>query len=54
VERRPGAYQAGLYEALSDAGIYPIADMAIAAIIAGNAPRSRRLAARILDASDVR
>jgi NTE family protein len=42
-----GAYQAGVYEALSDAGIYPnwIAGMSIgainAAIIAGNAPNDR-------------
>jgi NTE family protein len=42
-----GAYQAGVYEALSEAGIYPnwIAGMSIgainAAIIAGNAPNDR-------------
>jgi NTE family protein len=38
-----GAYQAGLYEALSEAGIYPnwVAGMAIAAIIAGNAPNDQ-------------
>ena len=42
-----GAYQAGVYEALNDAGIYPnwIAGMSIgainAAIIAGNAPNDR-------------
>ena len=42
-----GAYQAGVYEALSEAGIYPnwIAGISIgainAAIIAGNAPNDR-------------
>ena len=42
-----GAYQAGVYEALSEAGIYPnwIAGMSIGAInaatIAGNAPNDR-------------
>ena len=42
-----GAYQAGVYEALSESGIYPswIAGMSIgainAAIIAGNAPNDR-------------
>jgi NTE family protein len=53
-----GAYQAGVYEALSEAGIHPnwIAGMSIgainAAIIAGNPPDSRVERLRILDASD--
>jgi NTE family protein len=44
-----GAYQAGVYEALSEAGIHPnwIAGMSIgainAAIIAGNPPATRRV-----------
>jgi NTE family protein len=48
-----GAYQVGVYEALSEAGIHPnwIAGMSIgainAAIIAGNPPNSRTSAKRV-------
>jgi NTE family protein len=57
-----GAYQAGVYEALAEAGIHPdwIAGISIgainAAIIAGNPPKSRvarRPAARVLDTCDI-
>src|ERR1700726_4768781 len=54
-----GAYQAGVYEALAEAGINPdwVAGVSIGAIngaiIAGNPPNSRvDPAARVLDAGD--